>query len=188
MSTHLLNRFDQGLTPQQFIENMTKNQDKFLAWYQTFSWDQPEDQQFFESFPRSNQLRCLILASDWCGDVVRNVPVVFQLMKAAGIPTKVLIMEEHLDVMDQFLTMGGRSIPVVLFLDTDGKVLGKWGPRPRHIQAIMEEFKAQYPDREAPDYEEKLAETRKRLVAAYGEDGTYQHSIVKEIRRLLETI
>ncbi|GIQ61817.1 hypothetical protein PACILC2_03850 [Paenibacillus cisolokensis] len=47
-------------------------------------------------------MRCLILAAEWCGDVVRNVPVVFRAMEVSGIPTEVLIMEEHLDTMDEF--------------------------------------------------------------------------------------
>lgn len=96
---------------------------------------------FFESLNNRDDLRCLIIAADWCGDVVRNVPVVFRAMETGGIPVEVLIMEQNLDVMDQFLTAGGRSIPVVIFTDTSGHVLDQWGPRPQHVQAVMNQFR-----------------------------------------------
>jgi hypothetical protein len=188
MGINLSHLFHRGLTPEQFMDGMTKNQDKFLEWSNAFRWENAEMQTFFETFQNQKDLHCFILASDWCGDVVRNVPVVFHATKTAGIPTEVLIMEEHLDVMDQFLTMGGRSIPVVIFTDKSGAVLGKWGPRPRHVQVIMEEFKASNPDRDASDYEENLMAARKRLIAAYGEDTQYQHTIIRELRDLLMRI
>ena len=69
---------------------------------------------------------------DWCGDVARNIPVVFRAMETAGIETEVLIMEENLDVMDQFLTMGARSIPVVIISDT-GDMFSARGDRVRRM-------------------------------------------------------
>lgn len=53
-------------------------------------------------------------------------------METAGIETEVLIMEENLDVMDQFLTMGARSIPVVIISDT-GDMFSARGDRVRRM-------------------------------------------------------
>lgn len=119
---------------------------------------------------------------------MRNIPVVFQAMQEAGIPTEVLIMEENLDVMDQFLTMGGRSIPIVIFTDTGGAVLAQWGPRPKHIQEVMVNFKQNNPDPEAADYQEKLQEARKEIMARYGEGTGYQAYIIQELRDILSRI
>lgn len=185
--TNLANYLDKGITPQQFIDGMSKNQDTFIDWQKKFRWNQPEDQSFFQSLRERDDLRCLILAADWCGDVVRNVPVVFQVVEEAGIPTRVLIMEEHLEVMDQFLTMGGRAIPIVIFTDAAGNVLGKWGPRPQHVQAVMVAFKQTNPDRNAPDYEEKISKVRAEMKEKYGEGTGYQDVIVSELRQLLAT-
>ena len=122
---NLQHKVEQGMSPTQFVEAMTKNQTQFKEWINQFQFQNEADDAFFHSFHNQSQLNCLIVAADWCGDVVRNVPVVFQLMSAAEIPTKVLIMEEHLDVIDQFLTFGGRSIPKVLFLNEQGDVVGE---------------------------------------------------------------
>src|SRR5690606_32735057 len=123
--------------------------------------------------------------ADWCGDVVRNIPVVFHALEAAQMPVDVLIMEQHLDLMDQFLTMGGRSIPVVIFADTGGHVMGTWGPRPQHIQEVMVSFKQNNPDRNAADYEENLQAARKEIGARYGEGAEYQKFIIQELRDLI---
>lgn len=109
-------------------------------------------------------------------------------MEAAHIPTEVLIMEDHLETIDQFLTMGGRSIPVVLFVDEGGDVVGRWGPRPTYVQEPMVAFKAENPNRDAPDYQEKLQATRQEIMRRYGTDTAYQKLIVEEIADILKAL
>jgi hypothetical protein len=182
---NLSHKLGKGISPQQFMDGMTKNQEKFLEWYNAFVWENEDDREFFASLSNRDDLRCLILAADWCGDVVRNIPVVFQALKDSEIPTEVLIMEEHPDTMDQFLTGGGRAVPIVIFADTGGLVLGQWGPRPKHVQAVMTSFKQANPDRNASDYEEKIKVARAEMMVQYGEGTGYQQVIVRELRDLL---
>ncbi|CAH0119182.1 MULTISPECIES: thioredoxin family protein [unclassified Paenibacillus] len=185
MSKNVSHQFGKGISPQQFIDGMQKNKETFLSWHEQFAWQNEEDREFFESLNNRDDLRCLILMADWCGDVVRNVPVVFHAMKTAGIPTEVFILEEHLDFMDQFLTMGGRSVPIVIIADTGGYVLGQWGPRPQEVQEIMIKFKQENPDREAPDYNDNIQVARQRMIEKYGEGTGYQTVIIQELRELL---
>jgi hypothetical protein len=187
MAKQLADKIGKGLKPQQFMEGMEKNKDAFRDWYERFAWEHEEDKTFFSSFRNRDDIRCLILAADWCGDVVRNIPVVFRALEDSGIPVEVLIMEENLETMDQFLTLGGRSIPVVIFTDSSGFVLGQWGPRPKHVQAVMIEFKGQNPDREATDYQENIQAARQEMMKQYGEGTGYQTIIVNELRELLST-
>lgn len=188
MSQLIASKLNKGISPEQFYAGMTKNQETFKSWSDRFEWNDAELEEFYDSLNNRDDLRCLILAADWCGDVVRNVPVVFQAMSKAGIPTEVLIMEDNLDLMDQHLTMGGRAIPVVLFTDTGGHLLGKWGARPKYVQEVMNAFKAENPDREAPDYQEKIAVARQEMGRRYGEDTGYQTIILQEIRDILSGV
>lgn len=130
MKQNVAQKFGKGLTPRQFVESMTKNQQAFESWYEKFNWEDESDKEYFESLNHRDDLRVLILAADWCGDVVRNVPAVFRILETAGMKTEVFILEENTELMDDFLTMGGRSVPVVIFADTGGYVLRHWGPRP----------------------------------------------------------
>lgn len=185
MTENVQTAFDAGMAPQQFIDKMTRNRDKFLDWGSRFAWTEPGVQGLLEGLQGKSKARCLIIAADWCGDVVRNVPVVLKAMDTAGVETRMLMMEEHLDVMDRFLTLGGRSIPVVLFIDSNGDVRSKWGPRPTYVQEPMLRFKQENKDKSASDYDEKLKAARSQVVARYGEDTGYQQLIVKELGELL---
>ncbi|MNH78656.1 hypothetical protein D3C73_309640 [compost metagenome] len=178
-------KFRTGLTPQQFMDGMTKNKEAFESGYNQFEWPSEEDKEFFESLNYRDDIRVLILAADWCGDVVRNIPVVFRALEVSEWPVEVLILEENLDIMDNFLTMGGRSVPVVIFADTGGHVLGQWGPRPKHVQEVMIKFKQENPDREAPTYEENILQARKLMLEKYGEGNEVHAVIVSELRDLI---
>ena len=41
------------------------------------------------------------------------------------------------EIMDQYLTDGTRSIPLAILLDCDFKEIGRWGPRPKELQAFV---------------------------------------------------
>ncbi|MBW7476783.1 thioredoxin family protein [Paenibacillus oenotherae] len=187
MSSSIATKLNKGISPQQFIDSIEKNKEAFLNFYNAFQWASEDDREFFESMNNRDDLRCLILAAEWCGDVVRNVPVVLKALEVTGIPTEILVMEEHLETMDQFLTMGGRAIPIVIIADTGGHVLGQWGPRPAHVQEAMIAFKQANPDREAADYQEKLGEARQEMGRRYGEGTEYQQVILQELRKLLSS-
>lgn len=187
MSKQVTNYLGKGISPEQFIAGMKQNKEAFTGWLDAFKWEDEEAKAFFESLNYRDDLRCLILAAEWCGDVVRNVPVLFKALEPTGMPVEVMILEQHTDLMDQFLTMGGRAIPIAIFADTGGAVLGQWGPRPKHVQAIMTKFKQENPDREAPDYNEKIAVAREEMMKQYGEGTGYQQVIVNELQELLSS-
>lgn len=188
MSVQITEKIGKGISTEQFIQQMTKNQEQFMEWYEKFTFENEADREFFQGFQERTDLRSQIIAADWCGDVIRNVPVLFRLVEAMKLPCEVMVMEEHLDLIDQFLTMGGRAIPIMLVTDGNGTVLGKWGPRPEHVQAVMRSFKEQNPDRNADDYQEKLKETYKQMLIQYGEGTGYQQVIITECRELFQTI
>jgi hypothetical protein len=54
---------------------------------------------------------------------------------APGVELRILRRDEHPEVMDQYLTNGARSIPIVIALDRDFGELGHWGPRPHALQS-----------------------------------------------------
>ncbi|GIP60311.1 thioredoxin family protein [Paenibacillus sp. FSL W8-0186] len=186
MSVNLKDKLGKGISPQQFMEGMQHNQEAFQSGYDSFKWVNEDDRLFFEGLQKKrDDFRVLILAADWCGDVIRNVPVIFRALETAEIRTEILILEEHQDVMDHFLTMGGRAVPIVIVADAEGHVLGHWGPRPADVQELMTRFKQENPDREAADYEEKIAVVRKEMAVKYEEGAGVNGKVVSELRALL---
>ena len=73
----------------------------------------------------------LVLTEGWCGDAAQNLPILNKIASGtANIDFKIVLRDENLDLMDLFLTNGGRSIPKLVALDKDNNVLYLWGPRP----------------------------------------------------------
>jgi Thioredoxin len=87
------------------------------------------------SDPPGQATRLLVLAEDWCGDAVNTVPVLARWAEAQGVELRILRRDEHPVVMDEYLTNGSRSIPIVIALDASFHEVGHWGPRPRDLQA-----------------------------------------------------
>lgn len=97
----------------------------------------------------------LILTEAWCGDAAQNVPLIQKMADAnPNINVKYVLRDEHLDLMDEHLTNGGRSIPKVLMIDeASGDVVKTWGPRPEPVQEMTMAYKHdQSPDK--PPYME----------------------------------
>ncbi|WP_017730341.1 thioredoxin family protein [Nafulsella turpanensis] len=87
----------------------------------------------------------VVLTEAWCGDAAQIVPVIAEAAKYAGekIELQLLLRDEHPEVMDQYLTNGGRSIPKLIALEAGSlQELGSWGPRPVAAQQMVMEAKA----------------------------------------------
>ncbi len=85
----------------------------------------------------------LTISEGWCGDAAQIVPVIEQLAATQPlVQHKIVLRDEHLDIIDQFLTNGGRAIPITIILDANNlNVRGHWGPRPSGAQNIMNQLK-----------------------------------------------
>lgn len=89
----------------------------------------------------------LIITEGWCGDAAQLVPVFNALTQnSTKLEMKLVLRDQHLDLIDAHLTNGGRAIPVVLVLDAEGNFIKKWGPRPVVLQLLLADWKAENPD------------------------------------------
>ena len=118
----------------------------------------------------------VLISEAWCGDAAQIVPVLgIMAQQNTNIDLKIILRDEHLDIMDQYLTNGGRSIPKLICLDAEHQELFVWGPRPASIQQVVNDTKA-----EGITDHAVLVE---RIQYAYNEDHTL--SIQQEISELL---
>jgi hypothetical protein len=86
--------------------------------------------------PEGVRHKLLVIAEDWCGDASNTVPIVAKFVDAVpGFELRVILRDANPDVMDQYLTNGSRSIPIVIALDQNFQEIGHWGPRPTELQA-----------------------------------------------------
>lgn len=99
------------------------NQDK-VQWLDTF-----------------NTIKLLVITEPWCGDSAFGLPVINKFASDLNIELKILLRDEHLDLINLHLTNGGMSIPKLLLLNQNYEVLGDWGPRPSSLQDLVMKWK-----------------------------------------------
>ncbi len=83
------------------------------------------------------------IAEDWCGDVVRHVPVLRKLEEAADqLRVRFVTRSQYPDVFVRFLTNGGEAIPKFIFLSDQFVECGNWGPMPEACRELVARGKA----------------------------------------------
>src|SRR5690606_5382368 len=78
----------------------------------------------------------LVLTEAWCGDAAQIIPFFVKLVSHSPlIELRFILRDENTEVMDAYLTNGGRSIPKLVALKKDDfEELFTWGPRPQVLQ------------------------------------------------------
>lgn len=127
----------------------------------------------------------LVLTEGWCGDASQNLPVMNLIAQAnTNIRLKLLLRDEHTDLMDLYLTNGARAIPKLICLkknsSSDSATFSDkfvWGPRPAALQEIVLKLK-----KEGVSLEEKGVITQNW----YNHDKT--HSLQGELLSLIQAL
>ena len=161
-------RFAQGMTVQQYLDQMGTNKDTFVKFLGEIKV-KPEDKKALESLGK--KLKCMIITEDWCGDALYNVPVLLKLIEGnPNIETRVFLRDKNPDLMDQYLNKGMfRSIPVFAFFDENMNEVARLLERP---PKVTEELEA------------KMLEVRKAFRAEKLEP--WRQAVVGEVRALLK--
>ena len=161
-------RFAQGMTFQQYLDQMGTNKEKFVQFLQEIKV-KAEDRAALDKLGK--KLKLLVITEDWCGDALYNVPVLAKLVEGnANVEMRVFLRDKNPDLMDQYLNQGMyRSIPVFVFFDESMQEVARFIERP---PAQTEEI------------EKKMLEVRRALRAErYPE---WREGVVREIRSILK--
>ena len=99
----------------------------------------------------------LVITESWCGDAAHIVPVLNKVSELNdNIDFRVVLRDENPELMDAFLTNGGKAIPKLIMLDTNtGDVLNTYGPRPSEATNYVNRFKAKH-GMLTPEFKEDL--------------------------------
>src|SRR3990172_7069822 len=184
-------RFAQGLTYEQYIAAIDRNQERFTENYEGTHLSDEDARAFRELVERPDgPARCLAPGEAWCPDVFRGLPVMARIAEAAGMELRVFFRDQNKDIMAEFLKQGQHeSIPTFVFYTRDHRYIAHWIERPALANEQMPELgKLTAPLRDP----EISQEERQKLIQAYidfqngpvwagGRDAT-----VGELRELLE--
>jgi hypothetical protein len=132
----------QGIAANAEMLEYTKlNVQRIQRWNKTFQLS-PEMQQALQQVKQP--LHWVVLTEGWCGDAAQNLPAIVKMAEfSPQIQLHLFLRDNHLPMIDAYLTNGGRSIPKLICLNEDLQELGTWGPRPAPVQTQVMEFMKQ---------------------------------------------
>ncbi|WP_346883215.1 thioredoxin family protein [uncultured Algibacter sp.] len=144
-----------GLEKTEALTNYTKLNDRRMKrWDKTIKVS--EDIRLKVS-GFNKKMTWLIITESWCGDAAHVMPVLNKIAELnPNISIKIVLRDEHLELMDAFLTNGGRAIAKVIMLDDEtGEVLNTFGPRPSQATQLVNDYKAKH-GALTPEFKEDL--------------------------------
>ncbi len=163
---NLLTEFENGLKREEFELLLGENKVIHDLHYRKCN----PDSAMIKIIQKHPGLKILVLTEPWCGDSLASVPVLLRMSEINGNwSTRFLLRDENEELMDRFLTKGGRAIPVFIFTDNNGDLIGRWGPRPEKARVIFESFRSRI---ESGDIERKevYLKLRKFYASDMGKD------------------
>jgi len=192
-------RFAEGLSYAGFLAKATINHDKFGESYQSVPLTD-EDISFFRkaaALPHG-PAKILALAETWCGDVYRELPSAVRIAETTGAELRIFYRDENPDIMDEFLSNGGKSraIPVFVFYTADLQYITHFTERSASahagLAAAMEEVKVQLnlpvtaTFGNLPDAQRQVF-LREVIAKIRPHTDEWRKDAIKEIRELLAT-
>jgi hypothetical protein len=131
-----------GLEQSAFMAQLTK--DNLAIMERTYQTPLlPDLVEMVQALPRPQIW--LVLTEGWCGDAAVHVPVLAAIAEqSVNLELRTILRTEQPDVMDAYLTNGGKSIPKLIALNAQTlQPLGTWGPRPEVLQEYVLDLKKQ---------------------------------------------
>lgn len=144
-----------GLEKTEALANYTKLNDRRMRrWDKTIKVAE-ETQQRIAKF--NQKMTWLIITESWCGDAAHVMPALNKIAELnPNIEIKVVLRDENLELIDMFLTNGGRAIAKVIMIDDEtGEVVNTYGPRPSEATSYVSRFKAKH-GALTPEFKEDL--------------------------------
>jgi len=178
-------RFSQGFDYPSYMNQIKVNKARFEGYYDDFKMSAEDAALFKELALRPDgPAKMMVIGEDWCGDVIRGLPVLARIAEAAGIPISIFPRDSHTDIMDEYLKEGKyMSIPVVVFYTADHEYICHWIERPEVAVVEQREIEKAIRD-EKPDIDDReFGQQRRARTAARADD--WIAATVVELKELL---
>jgi thiol-disulfide isomerase/thioredoxin len=87
----------------------------------------------------------VVITESWCVDAAQTMPVIYKIASENDkINFTVVLRSENEELMNKFLTNGTKSIPIIIAVNSENKVINSWGPRPSKALEMAKNHKKKY--------------------------------------------
>ena len=111
-------KFEQGMTTQQYIDQIKVNKDPFVAIYDAV---QVPDEALGLFNGLSEPLKLAVFTADWCGDAMSTTPVILKLADSTpNISLQVFNLDDGLELSNSILPEHrAGTVPIFVLMDQD---------------------------------------------------------------------
>lgn len=88
----------------------------------------------------------LVISEGWCGDAAQILPIINKMALTSNkIDFRIVLRDDNDALMNNFLTNGSKSIPILIILEKDTlKVINHFGPRPKPAIDLVKNYKEKF--------------------------------------------
>lgn len=83
----------------------------------------------------------ILITEPWCGDAAHSVPIIYLLSELSEKVNLEIQLRDTDSEIDNYLTQGGKSIPILIIRDEFDNDIAVWGPRPTACQELFLKMK-----------------------------------------------
>ena len=181
-------RFKQGFNYTAYIDQINVNKARFGEFYDGCQL-KTEDAAFFRDVASrpNGPAKMLVLGEDWCGDVVRGLPVLARIADAGGMEMSIFPRDVNHDIMNEFLKEGQwMSIPVAVFYTKDHEYICHWIERPEIAEREMAEMETAIRAENPEITDQEFSRERRTRTAAKAD--SWIEATVVELKELLISV
>ncbi len=181
-------KFDQGMTTQEYIDYIKVNKQPFIDIYNGVEVP-AETQAFFDGL--AEPLNLAVFTSDWCGDAMSTTPAVLKLADSTDkLNLQVFSRDDELELTNSFLPEHrAGTVPVFVTFDAEMGEVSRFIETARSLVPqvdSMDDNIAQEVAAEGASGDEVRAATRgKRTAFRVGKANDWGEVILKEFQQLV---
>ncbi len=150
-------KFAKGLPYKRYMDASEDQESRWQEVYDRVSLTDAQ-KQLLAGFTRKMNVLCL--SGAWCGDCVRQGPVLQRIAEASEvIDLRFLDRDANPDLRDRLRVLGGMRVPIVVFLSEDFLECGHFGAKTlsTYRKMVAEQIGPAYPPGIVPPPEQELA-------------------------------
>jgi hypothetical protein len=124
---------------QVYLDYTKLNRSRMKRWNKQLTLDEGLVKKIKEI---SKPQHWIIITEPWCGDAAHIIPFLIQMTALNKMITyEIQLRDNEPFTIENYLTNGTKSIPILIVRGTDQNDLFVWGPRPKGAAAVMENMK-----------------------------------------------
>lgn len=124
----------------EYVSYGKLNMSRMNRWLKTYQPTEEAKQQIEQI---NEPQTWIVITEPWCGDAAHIVPIIYLLSELNSlIHLDIQLRDQEPFLINDYLTNGGKSIPILIVRDEAGKDKAVWGPRPEGAAKLFANLKA----------------------------------------------